>query len=256
MKIIKLKGNPNIRDLGGSYHSLTLREGMLIRGRTFLNLSEDQKADLVNKYHLKTIIDLRSTDEQNEEPELLIEGVKYLSMPIFEREKAGISHTNNEKIDRFEIYRHLPHMDEIYFNMLHDESLENIAKIIKRIITANEDEYGIYFHCSEGKDRTGIIAAILLLLLGVDKKDIMKDYLLTNKMAKRKAFKYYMHIKYLRFDAIFALKVGRAFLAKRKYLNTLYRVIKDEYGDEDNFFKTALHLTDEEIDIFRKRMII
>ena len=256
MKVIKLKTTRNIRDIGGSYSSIRLKEGMFTRGTALLHLSNDDLIALRDVYNVKTIIDLRSTDEQNLEPDMKIEGVNFLSIPVFEREQQGISHTEDEQPQGMDLYRKLPTMDRIYYDMLHGESLENISKTIRYIVNAKDDEYGFYFHCSEGKDRTGLIAAILLLILGVSKKEIMKDYLYTNKVNHKKAFKYYMAIKYLQFSPLFALKVGRTFLAKRKYLNTLFNIIKDEYGGEDNFFKKAMHLTNQEIESFKKRMIV
>ncbi|MCR4911936.1 MAG: tyrosine-protein phosphatase [Bacilli bacterium] len=256
MRIIKLKDNPNIRDIGGVYKDVTIKEGMLIRGRTLRHLTEEQSAYLVKKCNIKTIIDLRSHDEQKEAPELTISGTNYELMPIFERQKDGISHKENEKPDQFQIYRILPHMKNIYLDMLHGESLKNIGLVINRIITGKDDEYGFYFHCSEGKDRTGIIAAILLSILGVSRKEIVDEYLVTNKMSNKKAFKYYMQIKYLRLQPRFALKVGRAFLAKKIYINSLFEVIDNEYGSLDEFLYKGLNLKKENIEAFKEKLII
>lgn len=256
MKIIKLENNKNIRDIGGHYKDVNLKEGMLIRGRTLRELTDEQKSFLVNECHVKTIIDLRSHDEQNEEPELVIEGTNYELIPIFERQKAGISHKTDEKYGVLQIYRTLPTMDQIYYDMLHGLSLENIGIVINRIVKGKDDEFGFYFHCSEGKDRTGLIAAILLLILGVSRKEIVKDYLITNKTNNKKAFKYYMNIKYRHFDALFALKVGRTFLAKKKYINVLFEVIDDEFGSLNNFLFDGLKLNQNDIDEFKNKMII
>ena len=255
MVIIPLKKNPNIRDIGGKYKDVTIKEGKLIRGRTLKHLSEDQIHILRDVHHLKTIIDLRSHEEADESPEINIEGVNYELIPIFEREKQGISHKDGEKVDSLAIYKILPTMDKIYFDMLHGESLTNFGKVINRIITANDDDFAFYFHCSEGKDRTGIVAAILLLILGVSRNEIIKDYMATNKMAKPKAFKYYMNIKYVRFDAMFALKVGRTFLAKKKYIQVLFDVIDKEFGSLLEFLLKGLNLKVDDIYKFRERMI-
>ena len=256
MKIIKLKNNPNIRDIGGQYKDVYIKEGMLIRGRTLRHLDEEQKAYLVHECNIKTIIDLRSDDEQREEPELEIEGATHLSMPIFQRQKVGISHREHEQLDALQFYRFLPTMDRIYDDMLHGDSLKNIGKVINRIINGNDDEYGFYFHCSEGKDRTGLISGILLLILGVSRREIIKEYLITNKMSRWKAFRYYLRVKYLRYDPVFALKVGRTFLAKKKYIKVLFNVIDDEYGSLDAFLVYGLNLDLDEVNVFRSKLII
>ena len=245
-----------MRDIGGTYKDVTLREGMLIRGKTLINLTGEQQSILIYKHHLRTILDLRSTDEQEIEPELIIPGVKHISAPIFERQKEGVSHNKNEKVDSMQVYRTLPPMEQIYFDMLHGVSLENIGKVINTIIKGGDDDFGFYFHCSEGKDRTGLISAILLLMLGVSKKEIIKEYLITNRVARHKAFRYYMHIKYVRFDALFALKVGRAFIAKKRYINVLFEIIDNEYGNFDKFLTNGLKVDLKDVEAFRKKMII
>lgn len=256
MKIIKIKGNPNIRDIGGKYNDVTIKEGKLIRGRTLRRLTEEQQKYLVDECGVKTIIDLRSHDEIEHESELKIPNTNYEIMPIFERQKDGISHKEGEKVDALQIYRTLPTMDVIYYDMLHGQSLTNIGLVINRIINGKNNEYGFYFHCSEGKDRTGLISAILLSILGVSRKEIIQEYLITNKMSKKKAFKYYMAIKYGRFDAFFALKVGRTFLAKRKYIKVLFKVIDEEYGSLDEFLTKGLNLNLDDVNSFRKKMIV
>jgi len=254
--LFTLKGNPNIRDIGGQYKDVSIREGKLIRGRTLRHLTDEQQSFLVDSCHVKTIIDLRSHDEIEHEPELTIPNTTYEIMPIFERQKDGISHEEGEKVDALQIYRVLPTMDQIYFDMLHGQSLTNIGLVINRIINGKDNEYGFYFHCSEGKDRTGLISAILLSILGVSRKEIIKEYLVTNKMSKKEAFRYYMKIKYGRFDALFALKVGRTFLAKRKYIKVLFEVIDNEYGSLEEFLVKGLNLKLEEVEIFKKKMVL
>lgn len=258
MKIINIKGIKNIRDIGGEYKGVTVKEGMLIRGRALMHLNDEQKRLLVNKYNIKTIIDLRSSDEQFLDVVDQIKGTNYIAIPIFEREEKGISHNEkeNKKKDAFAVYRHLPHMKQLYYNMLHGQSLKNFAKVIQYIITAKDEEFGFYFHCSEGKDRTGIVAAILLMMLGVSRKEIMVDYLTTNKVNNRKAFKYYMAIKYMRFQPIFAVKVGRMFIAKRQYLQVLFDMVDKEYGNEEKFYTEGLGLSLEDIENFKAKLIL
>ena len=87
MKIIKLKHSKNIRDIGGVYRNVTLKEGMLIRGRTLTGLDEADIKILTQDNHVRTIIDLRSQKEQQEEGEMHIPGVKHLTLPVFESEE-------------------------------------------------------------------------------------------------------------------------------------------------------------------------
>lgn len=256
MKELNIKHNKNIRDLGGTYKNAKIKQGMLIRGRTFLDLTPKQMKEVVDKYNIHTIIDLRSIPEVNGKPELKIPGTKYIHLPVFEESKAGITREEAKKKDKMLLYKKLPKMDVMYYEILHGESLNNLSKIVKYIVNANENEYGIYFHCSEGKDRTGILAAILLLILGLSKQEIIADYLTTNKYVRGKAFRYYLFVKYLQFNPFAAIRVGRVFLAKKQYIEVIFKVIKDEYGSNEEFFRKGLKLYDNEIEAFRKKVLL
>lgn len=256
MRVIKLANNKNIRDLGGHYQGVHVKENMLIRGRTLNIVDKEEQDIIIDKLHIRNIIDLRSQEERREKPDVEIPGIKYSHMVIFEDSKVGITREAKQNPDKKEIFRNMPDMDILYYEMLHDECLDNIRNIIQTIVRAKEEDYAFYFHCSEGKDRTGIIAAILLLMLGVSRKEIVKEYKFTNKVANKKAFRYYMQIKYLKFDPKFAIKVGRMNLAKEKYINVLFDVIDKEYGSEIDFFKKGLGLTEVDIETFKRRMIV
>ena len=257
MKVIHLHHQKNIRDIGGKYKDVTLRYNMLLRGRALLTLTPKQVEKLKIKHHLRTVIDLRDIMEQAQKPDMELNGIRKVLMPVFEDGKVGISHEDREKNDKIAIISKLPPMSQMYYEMLHDECLNNVAKIIRFIITGTDDDFAFYYHCSEGKDRTGIISAILLSMLGVSQKEIIKEYLYTNRVARRKANIYYLVAKYVRFDVNLAKKLHGMFSARREYIEVYFNVVKDEYdNDYMKFFKEGLKLKEEEINNFRDKMIV
>lgn len=257
MKVIHLRKQKNLRDIGGKYKDVTLRLNMLLRGRALVNLTPKQLDKLKDKYHLRTVIDLRDIAEQSQKPDMDLPGINKLLMPVFDDGKVGISHEDRTKDDKITLLSKLPPMTQLYYEMFHEESLKNLAGIIKFIITANEEEYSIYYHCSEGKDRTGIISAVLLSMLGVSKQEIIKEYLYTNKVAHHKANIYYLVAKYVRFDVNLAKKLHGMFSARKEYISVYFDVVRDEYNDDYmEFFTRGLGLTVEEVNAFREKMIV
>ena len=257
MKVIHLRKQKNLRDIGGKYKDVNLRLNMLLRGRALITLTPKQLDKLKNKYHLRTVIDLRDIAEQAQKPDQELPGINKLLMPVFDDGKVGISHEDREKADKIALLSKLPPMSQLYYEMFHDESLANLSKIIKFIINATEDDYSIYYHCSEGKDRTGIISAVLLSMLGVSRKEIIKEYLYTNRVAHRKANIYYLVAKYIRFDVNLAKKLHGMFSARKEYIEVYFDVVRDEYDNNYmTFYKKGLGLTEEEVEAFRKKMII
>src|SRR5436190_20780229 len=67
-------------------------------------------------------------------------------------------------------------LDRIYLLML-DRYAERFVGVLRTL--ADDTAHPIVFHCAAGKDRTGLVAALLLALLGVDDETIAADYALT-----------------------------------------------------------------------------
>ena len=249
----------NARDLGRKYRNVRIKKHMLYRGKALRGLLWGEKKTLMKWANLRTVIDLRSHAEAEEKPDDFIPGVKFLHFPIFEQERAGITHQKKKRTKReiLDLYNHLPPMEELYASFLRGDSLRNLGASVSYILNAKDEEYAIYFHCSEGKDRTGILAAILLLILGVSREEIEKDYLRTNAVSRHKARAIYFGVRYIKRDYASARKIYPFFVARLSYLSQLFDEIAIHYGDDPNrFFIEGLGLTQESMDAFREKMII
>ena len=133
-----------------------------IRSSHIINLS-DNDIDFLYNYGVRTVVDLRGESEITESPSAL-------------SQSEGI------------LYRNIPFTDDYtYFGDINYCPLHHIVPAMKRehrvceILTefANAPKGGIIFNCSAGKDRTGIIAVLLLLLANVPIEDIVADYQVT-----------------------------------------------------------------------------
>ena len=143
-------------------------------------------------------------------------------------------------------------MTETYGIMLQNEFFENLKAVVRYIVTSREK---IYIHCTEGKDRTGVISAIILLILGVSKEEIYRDYLLTNKTNNRKAYLLYFAILFGKFNLKDAKKARDLYLAKSEYLDVLFDYISDNYESVEDFVYNGLDLTEKEVEGFKQYML-
>jgi protein-tyrosine phosphatase len=160
----------NARDLGG-YRT---RDGSLTRWRSVLRadnlcrLTEVGQAAL-EAYGVRTVVDLRTASELRIDPHPYAElagTVAYLHRSLLdEADKPAM-----KAIDRAES------MDSMYAIIL-DCSRANIAKVMQAIAEAPDG--GVLFHCHAGKDRTGLVAAMLLALADVPDATIVEDYALS-----------------------------------------------------------------------------
>ena len=255
MEIIKLDHANNYRDLGGikTVDGRTLKKCMLIRGTPLNKLSKKDINILRENYKLSTIIDLRTKKEVEEKPDDSLPGVEYFHCPVLSESLVGISH--ERRVNSFKSLEMMPTMEDLYITMVTDVSLRNMVQVLKKILTFPPERFSIVFHCSAGKDRTGILAALLLAFLGVDRKTIVEDYLFTNNVTKAKAKFVYFGVLIARMSHKIAKKIKNYFLAQEDYIESALKTLEQKYGSLDNFFATWLHFTDEEVDAIKNKFL-
>lgn len=183
--VLPVKSVRNPRDIGGYFGS----NGRKIKKHRLLrtgNISEIVPADkqFLLEYGLKRIIDLRSPAECKQNPDQAIDEVKHYNCPLSVEDNTGGNGLDLRK--EFEEYRHDQYVGfRIMCRRYHDHILKETAQqsfhhIIELI--AQADSGATLYHCSEGKDRTGLVTIILLYILGVDLEVIRQDYLFSNCM--------------------------------------------------------------------------
>ena len=166
----------NVRELGGYPTQLGghTRWRAFIRADNLARLTPEGKDDLVS-YGVKTIIDLRDRREVQISPTIEIASLKnptslsIINIPLMEMD--GVSGAEN--------FDHLTSIEELYLWML-GAFQNNIAYIMKEI--ANSKDGTVVFYCHSGKDRTGLIAAMLLDIVHVPRSVIAGDYALSARL--------------------------------------------------------------------------
>ena len=246
MEIIRQKRLKNYRDLGGikTVDGRTTRPHMLIRGTTLFDPTVLGIKILKEQYNLKTIIDLRTPKESLEKPDVLIDGVEIVHMPVISEAVAGISH--EKKVRSMKSLIMMPRMEDLYVNMVTDDSLENVVKILKYILTLPSEKFSVIFHCTAGKDRTGVIAALLLSFLGVDRATVINDYLLTNPKIQFKANMAYLGLLLTKGNHKLAHKIKHYFMAEPDFIKASLNQLEKDFGSLDEFFKQKLGFSQEE----------
>jgi len=167
---IPLAGCFNFRDLGGypTADGRQLAWRRIFRSDGLQNLSEDDIELLRDNLRLQEIIDLRSSHELNADGRGRLEetAIRFHHVPLFDG-GSGVSAQTPRDMK----------LDELYFGLL-DRAQTPVAKTVE-IIANTEDKASAVYHCAAGKDRTGVISAVLLSLLGVEDELIVADYALT-----------------------------------------------------------------------------
>lgn len=172
---LELKGARNVRDLGGYPYSTgegaagTTAFGAFLRAGSLSGLRGADFARL-ERYGLRRVIDVRSSFETRHWPDPFAAaghpGIEYVHIPMF------------DQLNSSGMRGQIPaRMLDVYLRLLDDD-----ADSLRRVFEALDlgDEPGcVLFHCRAGKDRTGVIAMLLLGLAGVSDEDIVRDYVAT-----------------------------------------------------------------------------
>ena len=169
-RLIALEGAHNVRDLGGyrTANGGLTRWRSILRGDALHRLSEADIDTLLDN-GLATVIDLRNAHEIAVEANPFVHHaqVRYHNTPLFSA-LAPVEMMANAGVS-FD-------MGDRYCQAI-DDCQPAIAEVLKTI--ADAPEGAVLFHCSAGKDRTGVISALLLANAGVDETTIVEDYALT-----------------------------------------------------------------------------
>jgi len=252
MQNLSIPGLINARDLGGlaTVDGKRIRHRRLIRADALYNLSKVGKASLLRDYDLKAVVDLRTETERREKPDPVIPDVDYLELPLFEESAAGITREEGSSSQLTSV----PDMRLLYRHMVSDDySVRQVAKVIRTIMAVEDG--GVLFHCTAGKDRTGVIAMLLLGILGVSEDDILEDYIYTNATGADIAYSYSNMVYQKTGDAALAERIKKAFLADEEYLKVAMSVVS-ERGGYEQFFQDQLNISADEIMAYRAKMLI
>lgn len=163
MKPAMLEGAFNFRDLGGLRlpDGRRIRERRLFRSDTLQALTPRDVRLLLDEVGLRTVVDLRLTKEVQEEGRGLLGetgAVRFIDSPF------GMASTDGIASDQV--------LEHLYLSCLASDSLPLAIQSI-----ADHASAPVLFHCAAGKDRTGVVAAMVLGLVGVDEEAIVADYL-------------------------------------------------------------------------------
>ena len=170
---LDLEGAYNIRDLGGysTCDGGAIRWNMFLRADGLQNLTPESQSALVD-YGVRTVIDLRNTSEIEQYPDVF---EKSSVVTYFHQNMIG-NDPIPEKADQSSLDEPSKHLSSNYKHILDHRR----AQVIKTLVTiASPEMLPALVHCAGGKDRTGLITALVLGLVGVPEETIVKDYALT-----------------------------------------------------------------------------
>ena len=242
-------GLPNTRDLGGlpAADGRHVRPGVLLRSTTLERASDHDRALLLERWNLKTVIDLRTPEEQEREPydRSLWPGVTFADCPVLKKTAAGVtregaqdSKESLKALGKFLQPRKL--MNNMYSGLLVREgALSAYTGFFATLLQHNGG--AALWHCTMGKDRAGLATVLLLFALGVPFERIQADYLATNDyLAASPVDENLRSAQAFQLPAAMARSFKVLNGVEAEYLERALASAKAQFGDMDTYLEQAL----------------
>ena len=241
---LRLDGAFNARDLGHLpvRGRRSVRCGSLYRADALDWLTPDDRHLLFDVLSIGTVIDLRTLREaggDGRSDARLFPAVRTLSIPLIpdremELEPFPIG-------DPAAVAHH-------YLGYLDDGGVE--ARLVLEAIAESIDAgTPVLFHCAAGRDRTGVVAALVLLILGVTKQGVVSDYLESNRHAERLAARLSANPMYQHHERLDTTVVR----VDRRAISTFMKLLDARYGGAREWARTA-GISDAVIDGLTKNL--
>tara|TARA_B000000609_G_C24167910_1_gene348206 strand:- start:497 stop:1384 length:888 start_codon:yes stop_codon:yes gene_type:complete len=239
---IVLDGTSNTRELGGykTEDGRSLKWGVLYRSDKLSELTDADQEYLL-QLGIKRVIDFRSSEEKQNEPDQLPSTLKYIEMPI---EADGAIRPKVEAILKGDLNEDVGAI----LVETNKEFISDFSGVYKGFIESLiENQEPTLFHCTAGKDRAGFAAALVLLAVGVPEKIVIEDYMKTNKYTEETIQDYINKINLYSLGSVDAEILRPLLGVEERFIRAALDEIKQKYGSVENFIRDELKIRDESI---------
>ena len=239
-RLVELEGAYNFRDLGGyptqdNQHSV--KWGKIYRSSHLSSLT-DGDLKKVSQLGIKAVCDFRGDQEMKQAPDRYPPkddtSFLYKHLPIL-----------HKKADPYILWPRMQAKD-----MLEPEAIELLPMAYGLFVTdfsyqfremfqllAQKKNQPFLFHCSQGKDRTGIAAALILLALGVSEENVIQDYMLTDLYNAE-------YVKVRQSKSPVPLVQRHLLNVRPLYLQKAFQAMKEKCGSIEGYLVDALGLNE------------
>ena len=254
-RVLPFRRIANFRDLGGypATDGRCIKWGVLYRSG---HLARATYSDLntLQALNIKTIIDFRSAQEKEKEPDRLPNSgsIKTLPLPMLDVVNEAMSKEIQAIVENKNYHDFDPNQKMmVMYQLIASEFAAEYQQFMKTILTAGGSP--VLWHCTAGKDRTGFGAAILLRLLGVNDQVILEDYLLSNQYAeKRRSLILFLRLT----KGKEIIKIAKKMMSVDKtWLQAAFHAVDQQWGSFDNYVREGLGLIQTDIVELRANLL-
>lgn len=244
-RVVRMQGTVNFRDVGG-YKTKDGKKvvwGKVFRSADVSRLT-DQDLTVLEQKHIHTVIDFRGVKESAAAPDHLLPKTDYLLCPAGSDSLPGAAQMG-------EIIKNGNFLEKFYGNTqyLGDRYKPLFQKLL--VLPANES---IMYHCTGGRDRTGMATALFLYALGVPQQTIEADFTASNVYLMPMNKRMFQGLK--QSTGMDEETIRKALELRPELLHSLFNAIKGKYGTMENFFEKELGIGEKERAVLKEKYTI
>lgn len=250
-RFVALEGGHNFRDIGGypTVGGRFVARGRVYRSGTMSELTDGDHV-VLEELGLQLVCDFRSTGERTRRPS------RFPSIPSYEiwsrdYEISGADLVTAIRRPEADASSSRCLMIETYRTLVYEQA-PSYAELFRRIACG---PLPLIFHCSAGKDRTGIAAALLLDLLGVSRQDIIDDYLLSDLFFARGCALVAKDPLGDQLSTIAEEVWEPVMRADADYIRAMFETVEARHGSIARFVREELGIDDDVIERIRRRLL-
>jgi protein-tyrosine phosphatase len=248
-RIVPLEGAANFRDLGGyeTGDGRRVRWGRVYRSARLLHLTGADVAR-IDALGIRTVVDFRQSEDAAAFPDRLPEGVDYRHMPVFEDTPLSTRRVI------FNRHRLLDVFAGVYASYIVERGAPTFGGLMR--LLADESHLPLLFHCTAGKDRTGVAAMLILTALGVPRETAVDDYLLTNRSAQTFIDEMSTQLGARNVRGVAVEQLYPLLAASPRLIGAALDHIDARYGGVEPYLRRRAGLSDDTLDRLREVLLV
>jgi protein-tyrosine phosphatase len=243
-RLVHMQGALNFRDAGGykTKDGKTVVRSRVFRSADISKLTDTDLQVLAAK-HIRTVIDFRGVKESAAAPDKLLPATDYLLCPagsdsLPDMKQMAILVKQGGFLEKFYGERSLPYYSARY------------KPFFQKLLTL-PDTAALLYHCTGGRDRTGMASALFLYALNVPQQTIEADFVASNVyLAPKHASMFQEMAQRMQLDTA---AIRKEMELRPELLHIFFSAITRKYGSVEKFMEQELGLGSKELAVLRKK---
>ena len=263
---IHLNSIKNARELGGyiTAGGRRVKNGVLLRTASLNGISDEDVRLLTEIYRVAHIIDFRMPMEMVGADDPPINGTVYHHLNVIDTSILPVQETEQVDIRTLDVIQMVQLSEQsgmleenMYIDFLRRETGKAAYAEFFSILLSTAPDRAVLWHCTGGKDRTGLAAMLLLSALGVEEETVVSDYLLTNEYNAQHIAGTRQYLKAKGCDDALIEKAVIVFDAvDERFMRNVIAYLKQEYGSVIGYIRDGLHITQAEINSLKEKYLM